>query len=297
MRLRDGAELTLLGAIWGASFLFMRMGAVEFGAVAVAALRVAGAALLLMPLLAVRGQVASLRRHWRPIFVVGVINSALPFLGFAYALMSVTAGLSAIFNATSPLFGAAIAWLWLNERLTRLRVAGLAIGFAGVVALASNSVSGAASFKPGGSGWAVVACLVAAALYGLAANYAKQRLVGVPPLAVAAGSQLGATLCLALPAVIWWPPLPPSARAWIAMALLAFLCTGVAYLLYFRLIAQVGASNAIAVTYLVPLFAMFWGGLFLAEQVTLPMVAGGVVILIGTGLATGMVRVRRAVRW
>ncbi len=292
MRLRDGAELTLLAAIWGASFLFMRMGAGEFGAVAVAALRVSGAALLLMPLLALRRQTAALRRHWRPIFVVGVINSALPFLGFAYALMSITAGLAAIFNATAPLFGAAVAWLWLNERLTRLRTVGLALGFGGVVALAWSNVNSAAEFKTGGSGWAVVACVAASALYGLAANYTRKRLVGVAPLAVAAGSQLAATLCLALPAVIWWPQAAPSPRAWIAMVLLAFVCTGFAYLLFFRLIAHVGAANAIAVTYLVPLFAMLWGGLFLAEQVTLPMITGGAVILLGTGFATGMLGMR-----
>lgn len=294
MRLRDGCELLLLAAIWGASFLFMRIGGVEFGAVPVAALRVAGAALLLMPLLVLRGQTALLRKHWRPIFVVGVFNSALPFLGFAYALLSITAGLSAIFNATAPIFGAVIAWLWLGDRLTRLRVAGLALGFAGVVYLASNSVNGAVGFRPGSSGLAIIASLAAAALYGFAANYTRERLAGVAPLAVAAGSQLAAALCLALPAAIWWPAETPSARAWAAMALLAFVCTGFAYLLFFRLIANAGAANAIAVTYLVPLFAMLWGGWFLAEQVTLPMAVGGAVILLGTALATGMVRRLRA---
>ncbi len=290
MRPRDGAELLSLAAVWGSSFLFMRLGAAEFGPVAVAALRVAGASLLLVPLLAAHGHAAELRRHWRPIFVVGVINSALPFLCFAYALLSITAGLSAIFNATAPLFGAFIAWLWLNERLTRLRVAGLAIGFAGVVGLAWSNVNGAASFKPGGSGFAVVACLAAAAMYGLAANYTRQRLAGVAPLAIAAGSQVAATVFLAVPAVLWWPAVAPSATAWGAMAMLAFACTGIAYLMYFRLIAHIGPANAIAVTYLVPLFAMLWGGWFMGEAVTAAMLAGGAVILLGTALATGMVR-------
>ena len=290
MRQRDGAELLSLAARWGGSFLFMRLGAAEFGPVAVAALRVSGAALLLVPLLAARGHTAELRRHWRAIFVVGVINSALPFLFFAYALLSITAGLSAIFNATAPLFGAFIAWLWLGERLTRLRVAGLAIGFIGVVGLAWSNVNGAANFKPGGSGWAVVACLAAAALYGLAANYTRRRLAGVAPLAVAAGSQVAAALCLAVPAVLCWPAVAPSPAAWGAMAMLAFACTGVAYLMYFRLIAHIGPANAIAVTYLVPLFAMLWGGWFMGEAVTTEMLAGGAVILLGTALATGLVR-------
>ena len=296
MRLRDAAELFSLAAVWGGSFLFMRLGGAEFGPVAVAALRVAGASLLLVPLLAARGHGAELRRHWRAIFVVGVINSALPFLCFAYALLSITAGLSAIFNATAPLFGAFIAWLWLNERLTRLRVAGLAIGFVGVVALAWSNVNGAASFKPGGSGFAVLACLAGAALYGLAANYTRQRLAGVAPLAVAAGSQVAATVVLAVPAVLWWPAVAPSAHAWAAMAVLALACTGLAYLMFFRLIAHLGASQAIAVTYLIPLFAMLWGVLFMDEAVTTTMLAGGAVILLGTALATGMVhRPARAV--
>lgn len=294
MRPRDGAELAGLGALWGGSFLFMRMGGAEFGPVGVAALRVAGASLMLAPLLGFSGQTAALRRHWRPIFVVGVVNSALPFLCFAYALLSITAGLSAIFNATAPLWGAVIAWAWLGERLTRLRVAGLAIGFAGVVGLAWSNVNSAASFKPGGSGWAVVACLAATALYGLAANYTKRRLAGVPPLAVAAGSQMAAALCLAVPAAVWWPATPPSAAAWGAMAMLAFACTGLAYLMYFRLIAHIGPANAIAVTYLVPLFAMLWGAWFLGETVTAAMLAGGAVILVGTGLATGIMRGRRS---
>jgi len=293
VRLRDGAELLSLAALWGASFLFMRLGAAEFGPVAVAALRVAGASLLLAPPLGLRGQMAELRHHWRPIFVVGVINSALPFLCFAYALLSITAGLSAIFNATAPLFGAFIAWLWLNDRLTRLRIAGLAIGFSGVVGLAWSNVNGAASFRPGGSGWAVLACLAAAAMYGLAANYTKRCLAGVAPLAVAAGSQIAAALCLAIPALLWWPTVAPSNAAWAAMAMLAFACTGIAYLMYFRLIAHVGPAKAIAVTYLVPLFAMLWGAWFLGEVVTRAMLGGAAVIVIGTALATGMPRWRR----
>jgi drug/metabolite transporter (DMT)-like permease len=127
----------------------------------------------------------------------------------------------------------------------------------------------------------------------VAANYTTRRLGGVAPLAVAAGSQIAAALCLAVPAALWWPATAPSRTEWAAMAMLAFACTGIAYLMYFRLIAHIGPANAIAVTYLVPLFAMLWGGWFLGEAVTAPMLAGGSVILLGTGLATGMVRGRK----
>lgn len=284
MRPADIGELFALAAIWGASFLFMRLGAGEFGPVALSAVRVAGAALVLLPLLAWCGQVDALRRHWRPIFFVGLSNSALPFLCFSYAALSISAGLSSIFNASTPLWGAVIAWLWLRDRPTAPRIAGLAIGFAGVLGLAWEK----ASFKPGGSGWAIVACLAAALCYGLSASYTRKRLQVVPPMAVAAGSQLSAALLLALPALWWWPAQMPSANAWAMVALLAVLCTGLAYLMYFRLIAHIGASNTMAVTFLIPAFAVLWGWLFLAEPLTGAMAAGCAVILLGTALATGV---------
>jgi len=282
----DLGELLALAALWGASFLFMRLGAGEFGPVALAAVRVAGATLFLLPLLAARGQVRALATHWRPLLLVGLTNSALPFLCYSYAALSITAGLAAIFNAAAPLFGAVVAALWLKERLTPSRIAGLAIGFGGVLWLAWDK----ASFRPGGSGWAIAACLAATLCYGFSASFAKKRLAGVPPLAVAAGSQSAAALVLAGPALAWWPAAQPSSTAWIAAALLALACTGVAYVLYFRLIAHVGPTNAIAVTFLIPAFAVLWGHLFLAEAVTARMVVGCAVILAGTALATGVLK-------
>ena len=292
MRPVDVSELFGLAALWGASFLFMRMGAAEFGPVALAAVRVTGAALFLMPLLCLRGQVGDLRRHWRAIFVVGITNSALPFLCFSYAALSMTAGLAAIFNAASPLFGAVIAWLWLNDRLTPARVLGLAIGFSGVLWLAWDK----ASFKPGGSGWATLACVVATLLYGASVSLTKKYLSGVAPMAVAGGSQLSAAVALAIPAALWWPAAAPSGTAWLTAATLAVLCTGVAYVMYFRLIAHVGPANAIAVTFLVPAFAVLWGWVFLAEALTASMLFGCTVILLGTGLATGLSRWPAAAR-
>jgi drug/metabolite transporter (DMT)-like permease len=161
---------------------------------------------------------------------------------------------------------------------------GLAIGFAGVLWLAWDK----ASFKPGGSGWAVVACLVATLMYGVSANYTKKRLAGVAPLAVAAGSQLAAALVLLVPGIAWWPAVTPSHTAWLAAGMLALACTGVAYVLYFRLIANIGPANAITVTFMIPVFAVLWGWLFLSEGLTLAMVAGCAVILVGTGLTTGV---------
>ena len=286
MRPADGAELVGLAAIWGGSFLCMRLGAGEFGPFALAAVRVTGASAFLLPLLWLRREWPALRRHWRAIALIGLTNSALPFLCFSYAALSITAGLAAIFNAAAPLFGALIAWLWLRDRPTAARMTGLAIGFGGVLWLAWDK----ASFKPGGSGWAIAACIAASVCYGLAANLTKRLLAGVAPIAVAAGSQLAAALMLALPAALYWPTRSPGATAWASAAVLAVLCTGVAYLLYFRLIATLGPANAIAVTFLVPAFAVLWGWLFLSEPLGASLLAGCAVILVGTALATGALR-------
>jgi len=284
LRRRDVAELLALAALWGGSFLFMRVAVPAFGPLALAFLRVFGAALILVPLLATRGELAAVRRHWRPIAVVGFVNSALPFLCFAYAALTINAGLSAIFNSATPLFAAIIAWLWLGDRMTPLRIVGLAIGFTGVLWIGWDK----AEFGPGGSAAAIGACLLATISYGIAPSLTKRRLAGVPPLAVAAGSQVAAALFLAVPALLAWPVIAPSAHAWAMVALLAFFGTGLAYLLYFRLIANAGPANAVAVTYLIPIFAVAWGGIFLGERLTLPLVAGCAVIFAGTALATGM---------
>jgi len=290
MRTRDAVELFVLAAIWGASFLFMRIAAPEFGPVALIWLRVGIAALCLVPLAAFGGREALRGKLW-PVAVVGAINSAIPFCLLAYATLSLTAGLASILNATSPLWGALVAHYWLRDRLTVGRVLGLAVGFGGVVFL----VWGRLSFQPGGGGLAVAAALAATLSYGLAASYAKRTLAGVNPLAVAALSQLAAALLLTPAALLLWPAHPVSSRAWGAVFGLGIACTAFAYVLYFRLIAHVGPARAIAVTFLIPAFALAWGGLFLGEPLTPHTVAGAAVILAGTALATGLVKLPQ--RW
>lgn len=296
MTRRDGADLLLLAAIWGASFLFMRVAAPHFGAFPLVFVRVALASLVLLPLLAWRGQGPALRQHWRAIALVGVLNSALPFALFVLAALAINAGLSAIFNATTPLWTALIAWAWLHQRPAPGRVLGLAVGFAGVVALAF----GKASLQPGDHGispaLAIAACLGAAAMYGLAANLTQKRLAGVPSLALAVGSQLSAAVVVALPAAWTWPASPPPASAWGAAVLLAVVCSGVAYVLYFRLIARIGPGGASSVTFLIPVFAVAWGWAFLGEAPTWGMAAGGAVILLGTALSTGVIAPRWFIR-
>jgi drug/metabolite transporter (DMT)-like permease len=284
-------DFVVLAAIWGASFLFMRLAVVEFGPLATAALRVGIAASFLLPLMLAKGHGAVFRRHWWRVCLVGVINSGLPFLLFSFALLSITTGLSAILNATVPLFGAIVAWWWLKDRPSGSRVAGLVIGFAGVAALAWDE----ASFKPDAvSGiapaWAVLACLVATVCYAIAASATKRFLAGLPPLVTATGSQVGATIALVLPALWFRPTQMPGMQAWLALLALGVLCTGIAYILYFRLIEQAGPARALAVTFALPVFAIFYGALFLDEKVTAWMLMWGVVVVVGTALSTGLLK-------
>ena len=292
MKARDLTDLLLLAAIWGSSFLLIRLAVPAFGPVALAFVRVAGAALCLLPILLLRGEGPALRRHWKAMIVLGLTNSALPFLCFGYALYTLPAALTAIFNAATPLFTALIAWAWLGDPLNRWRSAGLALGFAGVVGLALHkSLAGgslAALQFDIPTLLAIAACLVGTLLYGHAGSYAKRTLSGVPSMVMAAGTQLAAAAALLLPALLTWPTAVPGTRDWLAAAALAVLASGLAYILYFRLIGRVGPTAASSVTFLVPVFAALWGGLFLGETVTLAMAIGGGVILAGTALVLGL---------
>ncbi|MCL4183329.1 MAG: DMT family transporter [Burkholderiaceae bacterium] len=286
MRQRDVIDLVLLAALWGASFLFIRVAAPQFGAFALMALRTGIGALVLLPfLLREKGGVAELRSHVGPIAWIGLLSSALPFVMFGYAIQHLNAGFTSILNATTPFWGAIVAYLWLGDRLGAMRVLGLAIGFGGVLVL----VWGRVSFAEGGSGLPILATLVATLSYGLASIAAKKHLGGVGALAGAAGSQLSATLMLAPLAIVWWPAQPPDPRAWASAVLLGVLCSGLAYLLFFRLIARIGSTRTITVTFLIPVFAMLWGVLFLGESITARMLAGAATILAGTALTTGLV--------
>ncbi|MGA8516410.1 MAG: DMT family transporter [Burkholderiaceae bacterium] len=281
-------DFILLAAIWGASFLLMKMGATEFGPFVTAFLRVFFASLFLLPLLAWRGQLPDLRAKLKPILAVGVLNSGLPFALFAFAVLHISTGLTSILNATVPLWGAVVAWLWLGDRLTASRTLGLVIGFVGVALLAWDK----ASFKAGAAlpGWAVLACLAATLLYGIAASFAKKYLAGIPPLASATGSQIGAAIVLLVPAALTIPATLPGARAWVAVGLLAFFCTAVAYVLYFRIIERAGPARAVTVTFLIPVFGVSYGSLFLSEIITVPMLLCAAVVVLGTALSAGALK-------
>ena len=289
MKTRDIVDLILLGLIWGASFLFMRIAVPEFGPFALVEIRVAIAALVLLPIAAKQGQATSMQSNWQTLSILGAHNTALPFLLFAFATLTLTAGVAGILNATAPIFTAIVAWLWLGQSLTRGRTLGLLIGIAGVFLLVRNKTGTATD----GFALAVCAGLGASLLYGIGANYTREKTAHVKPIAAAAGSQTAAAILLFPVAVMTWPEQMPSLAAWIAVVLLGLLSTGFAYILYYRLVANTGPTSAMTVTYLIPIWAMILGALIIGESITAEMLMGCGVVLLGTALATGVLKLSR----
>jgi len=286
MKGRDLVDLVALGFLWGASFLFMRIAGPEFGAFALVEVRVAIAAVVLLPMLYAKGQFGELTDNWATLGVLGVHNTALPFLLLTWATLFLSAGIAGILNATAPIFAAIIAWAWLGEKLTIGRTAGLLVGTVGVWLLVRDKVGA----SMGDTTLAVIAALGGSFLYGVGGNFTRRYASHVKPLAIAAGSQVGAALVLLPIAIVTWPDTPISTTAWAAAITMGLFSTALAYILYFRLIANTGPTNAITVTYLIPLFAMLLGALVIDEPITSAMIAGCAVILLGTALATGLLR-------
>src|SRR4051794_39687051 len=276
--------LLALAAMWGASFLFIRVAVDDLGAVGVAAgrllLAAATLALLLLPARRLVRPRAPVRRY----LLLGAINAAAPFTLIALAEKRLDASLAAIINASTPLFSALVGAAVGDERITRRRGLGLVLGMAGVgvvVGLAHETVDlafiGAAS------------CSVAAALcYALGTTYAKHAFTGESPNTLAFGLQVSAGIIL-LPALIASPPPHPGSLGPLAaVAALGVICTALAYLLYFRLVAEVGPTSTLTVTFLVPVFGVLWAAVFLGERVTLGTLAGGALILASVSLVTGL---------
>lgn len=272
------AELLLLGAIWGGSFLFMRVAANDFGAFALVEVRLALGALMLLPFL-LRAKAQLKPSHWLRLLGIGVINSAAPFVLFAWAAQRAPAGVVAISNATVVMFTSLVAFLLYGEKISKRSAVGLVCGFVGVAVLASGKTSGG-SVLP-----AALAGVFASILYGFGANFTRRYLGDLPPSAVAAGTVLCAALVVAPLAVVTWPSAPIPALSWLSAIMLGALCTGLAYFLYYRLLYRIGAPRTSTVTYLVPLFGVIWAWVFLSEPLTLSMAVAGALILGGVALS------------
>jgi drug/metabolite transporter (DMT)-like permease len=277
MRASDLARLVALAAIWGASFPFMRIAVPPLGAIATAEVRVLLGGVVLLAWLWFARIGLDWRTSWRLYLFIGVVNSAAPFALYAFGAIYLPASYLVVLNATSPLFGALLSAIWLGERLTARAALGLVCGITGVMLLGLGPVQ-----LSGAVVWAIAAGALAAACYAVASASLKRRAAPVNAAAVATGSQLAATLALApllavVPPVAW-----PTTTEWLAVVALGIVCTAIAYLLYFRLVADVGPTRALTVTFLLPAFGMLWGALFLGESITLTMIAGCALVLVGT---------------
>ena len=280
MRHADLIRLLVLAAIWGASFLFMRLIAPVLGALWTAEVRVALAGMAMLAFMAATSRPMHFRSNWRQYLILGTLNSALPFALYSYAALTLPAGYSAILNATSPLWGALVGAAVLGEKLTARKIGGLVTGVVGVAFLVRL---GPAQFSSQVM-IAALACVAAALCYGIAGAYSKKKSAGIAPPLMATGSQLGAALVL-LPFL----PLSPvrgdiTPFVLLIAALLALLCSAVAYFIYFRLIADIGPTKALTVTFLIPLFALVWGALFLHEAVNLNTLIGCALVVLATWL-------------
>lgn len=280
------AELLLLGAIWGGSFLFMRIAAKDFGSFALVEVRLALGAVILLPfLLRVKGKLTA--SHWLRFLGIGIINSAAPFVLFAWAAQRAPAGVVAISNATVVMFTSIVAFLLYGEKISRRSGLGLLAGFIGVVVLASGKTSGGSVLE------AALAGVLASILYAFGGNFSKRYLHDVPPSAVAAGTVLCASIVVAPLAVANWPSAPIPALSWLSAVMLGALCTGLAYFLFYRLLYRIGAPRSATVTYLVPLFGVIWAWVFLGEPLTVSMAIAGALILGGVALSQQRAPVRK----
>lgn len=284
----DVARLLLLSSLWGFSFIFMRVAAPEIGPVALIGLRMGLAALLLLPLLANRQHLRLLRANLGPLVVLGLTTAALPYSLLALATVRLDAGFTSLINAATPIATALIGAAFFATPILRQQVIGLTLALAGVVLLSLGRLD----FSSGGDGWFILAALGATLCYGVGGNYSRTRLSHLPSRVLAAGSCAAAAAVLLLPTLLLWPTAPVSDTAWGAALGLAALSTAGALLLYFQLLSSAGATAASTVTMLVPVSALAWGMVLLGESLSLQVLAGMLVTLLGTAIATGILHLK-----
>ena len=287
MRPVDLGRLLLLAAIWGASYLFMRIAVPHVGAEWMAEGRTLAGGLVMLAYLAATRTMPAVSRHWRGYLVLGVVAVAIPFWLIGTAVKTIDASTAAILNATSPIFSAIVAAVWIRDRLTVEKVAGIALSMAGIAILVGWTP------KPM-TGEELLACslsLAACACYGFSSVFTKVCLKDAPPAALSTASCLVAAAAMApfTPWQVAFAPVPAS--AWLAILVLGVLCTGFAFILYYRLIADLGPVRATTVTLLIPVFGILWGVLFLGEPLTPGRVAGAATVLLGCALALGLLRI------
>jgi drug/metabolite transporter (DMT)-like permease len=290
MSRRQVLMLLALAGLWGSSFMFIKVGVRELEPVTLICLRLAIGALTLAPVVLVRlgapKVIREVRAAWRPLVLIGIVNSAIPITSIAWAETRIDSGLTAVIQASAPLFTAVLALRFAqHDRVTGPRLAGLLVGFGGVSLLVG--------LQPSGDVVAGLAVTFSAVCYAVAAIYSARALVDVPPLVSAAGALTAASLALAPFALLQLPSHFPSWKVTGAVLALAIGGTSVGYVLYYALLSGAGASRSILITYLVPAIALAYGVLLLGEPLTVEAVAGLALVLAGVGLGSGLVGVGR----
>ena len=280
MRPAQLAWLIALGAIWGSSFLFMKIAVPAFGPSAMMmGGRIGIAAVVLTVFAWLLKKSLPRGRQWKPAIITGIFYAAIPLVLWGYAAQTLSVSLLSIINATAPLFGAALSLLWLRERTSAKGLVGLALGFVGVAVLV-----GGEEFRAGETpALAISAAFAASILYGGISLYNQSAKIA-DPYSNVLGALWVATLMM-LPLMVMFPLREtPGMAAWSSVAALGILCTAIAYVVYFRLIEQIGAAPTLTVTYLIPLFGVLWGVMFLDERIGVHHVAGAAMILAGIAL-------------
>lgn len=296
MKIKNIIDFILLSALWGGSYVFMKFTAGFIEPIVVAESRMLIAAICL-------GFIGLFNRHWwqhlkmtwpqyQKTFVISIFNSVIPFTLFTYAMQYLNAGIGAILNATSPIWTAIIAAFWLKDRLSPPRLIGLILGFLGIVLL----VWGKVDFSAGGLGLPFLASIGVTISYGFASNYMKRYCEGIHPIGITLVSMIIGSFILAIPAYEHLPSGVVPTNAWIGIIGLGVGSTAIAYFLFYRLIEQTSPAIAISTTFLVPIFSILWGDIFLHEEPTLRMILCGGVILLGTALAVGILPLKKGSR-
>lgn len=286
--------LLILAAFWGGSFSFIRIAAPEFGPIPLMTVRVVIALAVLCIILQWREGFSELFSDYKTLSLVlfsGVINQAIPFTLFAYAGLELSASIVSVVNSATPIWTAIIAWIWFKSALSWMQQLGLLISFFGVVIIGSEGfLSGEST---GNHILSIAAVLVATLFYGISANFIKKTISNVSALGIATGSMIGASICLIPLSFYYWPSDSISSNAWYSAVVLGIFCTALAYIIFFSLLKSVGPTNTVSVTYLVPIFGIFWGVVFLGETLSIFAIAGSIAVLFGVLLVTNIIPLKK----
>lgn len=296
MALTQFVWLLFLAALWGGSFLFMRVAVSDFGAVPIIQLRIGIAALCLLPFFGWQQYKSTKKQSlravdWWHLFFVGVSNSVLPFTLIAFATQYIGAGYAALLNSSVPMWSALIGIIWLKDRVSFWQWLGMSMSFTGMIILIGGQGQAAPSeavlsLPVVGELPAVLVAVIASTLatvsYGISANYSKRFVSHISPMSVSTLTLTLGSLAMLPWAVSTWEGEPASMRSWVCVVLLGALCTAFCFVIFYRLMQEIGPTKTVSVTFLVPIFGVLWGWWLLNEHLTVSMIAGAIVILGGT---------------